>query len=511
MLGTILVCIGALLIGIFGAIGEPAHTLDQLLVLLGRHAFILWMAGTFLIVLVTLVGARVLKHLSRSPRYQFPYAGSLHVPRLKILRGVAFGFISGILSAHCLLLAKSAVELIVRTVVDHVNQFNRWQSWVIVIAMICLALTQLYYLHRGLKVCSTSVLYPFVFCVYNIVAILDGLIYFHQASRLTGVHAGLIAVGTVILLSGVLCLSWRLEEAPTAPPVAPTQPLAPGMGLIDDTASPRSSGLLYPTDEEAGPGERQPLLRTPQQRKYSAHQRTPSLPLVSPYHQSTTTTPGVEAAEIWAELDDDDDDKNEADQQNGMDSRSSLQPPTTPPPHFLRSQKRYRSKSSTLSTIVSSNGPRRRSLEIEDGRSISPLAWKGGSTTGKGRAFDPRLLRSTGLGISRRTSAPVVVGPTSRQRRRTRHDVPVSNGRTSLDSIGQEEASRDDDERIDINDLEDGATRPGTASSRRRRSRPRSSTGAGGWRSGLGWLRRLTRGNRTRDGEDGGNDNTDRA
>jgi hypothetical protein len=32
-----------------------------------------------------------------------------------------------------------------------------------------LALTQLFYLHRGLKLCSTSVLYPFVFCIYNII------------------------------------------------------------------------------------------------------------------------------------------------------------------------------------------------------------------------------------------------------------------------------------------------------------------------------------------------------
>ena len=79
---------------------------------------------------------------------------------------------SGILSADTLLLAKSAVELLVRTIVDRVNQFNRWQSWMILVGLVTLALTQLYYLHRGLKLCSTSVLYPLVFCVYNIIAIL---------------------------------------------------------------------------------------------------------------------------------------------------------------------------------------------------------------------------------------------------------------------------------------------------------------------------------------------------
>ena len=99
---------------------------------------------------------------------------------------------SGILSAHCLLLAKSAVELLVRTIVDRVNQFNRWQSWMILLGLVTLALTQLYYLHRGLKLCSTSVLYPLVFCVYNIIAILDGLLYYRQASRLTPLHGCLV-------------------------------------------------------------------------------------------------------------------------------------------------------------------------------------------------------------------------------------------------------------------------------------------------------------------------------
>src|SRR5947199_7847498 len=101
-------------------------------------------------------------------------------------------FLSGILSAHSLLVAKSAVELLVRTIVDRINQFGHWQSWVILLGLIILALSQLYFLHRGLKLCSTSVLYPLVFCIYNIVAILDGLIYFRQTSKLTVLHSLLV-------------------------------------------------------------------------------------------------------------------------------------------------------------------------------------------------------------------------------------------------------------------------------------------------------------------------------
>lgn len=176
---------GAVLIAIFGAIGEPAHNLDQLLALLGRGQFILWMIGQATLVVAIIIGAKAMKLMN--PR-------TSNSSRMRLFRGMAYGCISGILSAHSLLVAKSAVELLVRTIVDKQNQFNRWQSWIILLGLLALALSQLYYLHRGLKLCSTSVLYPFVFCVYNIIAILDGLIYFNQSSRLPVLHALLVSL-----------------------------------------------------------------------------------------------------------------------------------------------------------------------------------------------------------------------------------------------------------------------------------------------------------------------------
>ncbi|KAL9018854.1 MAG: hypothetical protein Q9185_003872 [Variospora sp. 1 TL-2023] len=144
--GTLLVCAGAVLIATFGAIGEPAHSLDQLLALLGRRQFLIWMVATAVVVIAVILGAKSVKWMN--PRGK-------NTPRMRLLRGMAYGSISGILSAHSLLVAKSAVELLVRTVVDRHNQFNRWQSWIILLSLLLLALTQLYYLHRGLKLCST--------------------------------------------------------------------------------------------------------------------------------------------------------------------------------------------------------------------------------------------------------------------------------------------------------------------------------------------------------------------
>jgi magnesium transporter len=55
---------------------------------------------------------------------------------IRLARGLAYGLISGILSAHSVLVAKSAVELIVRTVIDRTNQFNRFQSWLILFGLL---------------------------------------------------------------------------------------------------------------------------------------------------------------------------------------------------------------------------------------------------------------------------------------------------------------------------------------------------------------------------------------
>jgi hypothetical protein len=273
--GTVLVSSGAILIAIFGAIGESAHSLDQLLDLLGRRAFIVWMVMQALLVATVIVVAGSLERI--------PNISSS--PRIRLFRGLAYGSISGILSAHALLVAKSAVELVVCTIIEGVNQFNRWQSWVILLGLVFLALTQLYYLHRGLKLVSTSILYPLIFCIYNIVAILDGLIYFKQADRLSLLRACLIALGTIILLSGVLALSWRLSDEQTQAPVPPGA-LTPGLGLVDDTSSCEDEAPS-PTDEESA-------LLTP----------FPALDGLPTPTRSSRRARFSEAHEIWDELQD---------------------------------------------------------------------------------------------------------------------------------------------------------------------------------------------------------------
>ena len=469
LVGTILTCLGAGLIGTFGAIGEPAHNLQQLLDLLGKRDFILWMIGTMLVAVATILFAHILKvwsshkriserlskserprsrsgslsvdptkPLSRSFTAQLPHALRVRVTRLRLAQGLSYALISGILSAHSLLVAKTAVELIVRTIVDHKNQFNRFQSWLILVALLFFALTQLYYLHLGLRLCSTSVLYPFVFCIYNIIAILDGLIYFQQGSRLSSRDAGLVALGTVILLSGVLSLSWRLDD--TSPDEdhqvpAPQNSLTPGMGILQS-----------PIDERA------PLLPNGRKRSSTALS-IDSMDDDEPVHVGRTRTapPGLaihgpqdaDTESIWAELDD---------EELEDDYLASL--PRTPSP-FLTQNFRTRRRGDSASSQGNSAGNRRSSDSFKNARaknrsgsadhlnafqrrrSSAPQTQRVGNAAGERSSSQPQTRhRSTSVRFADQATSPEDE-QAHRQTPRSRYD------RGDIDNASKERPAED--------------------------------------------------------------------
>jgi magnesium transporter len=151
-LGTLLVSVGAGLIAGFGALEEPSHNLQELLTMFSQTPFLIWMGTQLGIVVIILAVSRVLLISIRRKSAIMDNAGlgfmaisSLAVgrtiKRLKIVRGCILGCLSGLISAHCLLLAKTAVELIIRSILDK-NQFSHWQSWMIVLSLLILELAQ---------------------------------------------------------------------------------------------------------------------------------------------------------------------------------------------------------------------------------------------------------------------------------------------------------------------------------------------------------------------------------
>lgn len=138
-----------------------------------------------------------------------PYPSASSVARIRLVLGVAYGSASGTLSGICLLFAKTGVELLILTVVGVENEFVKWQTWVIVGALVAAAVLQLWYLNKALRLVGPTLICPLAFCFYNLSGILNGLVYYDQVKLLSGLQIGLVVLGTAVLLTGVWVVSIR--------------------------------------------------------------------------------------------------------------------------------------------------------------------------------------------------------------------------------------------------------------------------------------------------------------
>ncbi|KAK4687462.1 magnesium transporter, partial [Tremellales sp. Uapishka_1] len=271
--GTVLVAGGAVLIAVFGVVNEPNHSLDDLLTLFARPAFVAFFSIVCIAVAVVIVSAHITSwticrqlrcpHLDETPPtspFQSNYASprspvpipfrptiqsrrhstpthpkSVHFkasppPSLIIdipptiaqptpsqqrsltLAGLAFAAASGVLSGMSLVLAKAAIELLLITI-EHYrtgngeNQFNRFQSWVLLVGMGIGGVLQLVYLNYSLTFASPALICPLAFCFFNLSSIFDGLVFYDQFGRLQPYQIALVSLGVVVLLLGVWVVS----------------------------------------------------------------------------------------------------------------------------------------------------------------------------------------------------------------------------------------------------------------------------------------------------------------
>ncbi|KAF9109335.1 hypothetical protein BGX27_007741 [Mortierella sp. AM989] len=138
-----------------------------------------------------------------------PLLGKMTPTRIKSILGISYGCVSGMLSSQALLFAKSAIELLILTIMENKNQFENPLSWFLVIALVTTALLQLYYLNKGLRLCDTVLLVPLSFCAYNVSCLFNGLVYYNQWGRLYWWQILLVLFGISQVLVGVLVLAWR--------------------------------------------------------------------------------------------------------------------------------------------------------------------------------------------------------------------------------------------------------------------------------------------------------------
>ncbi|KAF9175511.1 hypothetical protein BGX21_001428 [Mortierella sp. AD011] len=243
-IGTFLILLGAVMIGLFGIVPEPSHSLEDLIQLWKRPSFIIYFSLIEFAVVSLLIGNRIVERMLKSnakaslstSQLQYHHLrsgstassvnpsmdeysthnkilggrlGKLSSTRIKSILGISYGCVGGMLSSQALLFAKSAIELLMLTILEGKNQFESPLSWFLVIALITTALLQLYYLNKGLRLCDTVLLVPLSFCAYNVSCLFNGLVYYNQWARLYWWQILLVLFGISQVLVGVLVLAWR--------------------------------------------------------------------------------------------------------------------------------------------------------------------------------------------------------------------------------------------------------------------------------------------------------------
>ncbi|KAK4055116.1 hypothetical protein OIV83_000396 [Microbotryomycetes sp. JL201] len=130
------------------------------------------------------------------------------IAKSRLLLGVVYGSASGTLSGLCLLFTKTSVELLILTFAGR-NQFNRVEAWLIVSVLAIAEVTQLWYLNRALRLIGPTLCCPLAYMTYALTSMASGLIYYDQWDELSAWQFVLVALGTVLLLSGVWTVSLR--------------------------------------------------------------------------------------------------------------------------------------------------------------------------------------------------------------------------------------------------------------------------------------------------------------
>ncbi|EPQ60636.1 hypothetical protein GLOTRDRAFT_135286 [Gloeophyllum trabeum ATCC 11539] len=255
ILGTLLIAGGAVLIAIFGIVPEPTHSLEDLLQLFRRPAFVAYFSILGFIVVACLIITHIVEYsytrrrgqialpetpplsptllptdavttqvvtertplvdrkrhsssrsIASSSSSQSPPPKSKADRRTALILAVSYASMSGILSGMCLIFAKSGVELLMLTLKGH-NQFWRWEAWMLLIGLGVFALLQLWYLHKSLVLADPTLVCPLAFCFYNLSSIVNGLVYYDQFSLLSTLQLLLVSLGIVVLLAGVWVVS----------------------------------------------------------------------------------------------------------------------------------------------------------------------------------------------------------------------------------------------------------------------------------------------------------------
>ncbi|CAO3665173.1 unnamed protein product [Rhizopus stolonifer] len=143
IMGTFLIVLGTLFLGLFGVVTEPEHDIDDLLKLYKKPGFIAYFSTLECVVIAGALVTHYCEHLSY--QIQDPtrkWGSKLSLEDFKKYIGISYGILAGNVSSQSILFAKSGIELILLTLFSDKNQLKHLLTYVLLIMMILTAVLQ---------------------------------------------------------------------------------------------------------------------------------------------------------------------------------------------------------------------------------------------------------------------------------------------------------------------------------------------------------------------------------
>ena len=236
-IGTFIIAGGAFIIAYNGAVkplpppdsDDTDYKFSLILMKLTRKGFFNWFITTFVVIGIILFTNYILsirKDFITKKINKRKYRSHIrYVEKLQFIKGINFGIISGTLTAHTFLFAKSLIDVTIEVLLNDRHNFQAIFSiknitpYFLLVVMLCIVGCQLTAFNLGLAQILTSILYPLCFLVYNLVNLINDLTfnYLLQDKRMSITQLMLILLGLISVLLGVILISWDSATGSSTP------------------------------------------------------------------------------------------------------------------------------------------------------------------------------------------------------------------------------------------------------------------------------------------------------
>lgn len=232
--GTVIISIGAFIIAYQGTTTSPAGDgdgnsggggadFDHVLRLLLKKSFLTWFICTFVGIIIFLIAnyfiskrRKTLKEIqtyeTTSLRSSIKIQRALN--RYQFIKGVNYGIISGTLTAHTFLFAKSLIDVIIQAILEkglsNLFSVKDFTPYLLLMIMLCIIGCQLTAFNLGLSQILTAILYPLCFLVYNLMNLINDLTFNSLIvdNKMSYGQLAWILFGLSGVLFGVVLISW---------------------------------------------------------------------------------------------------------------------------------------------------------------------------------------------------------------------------------------------------------------------------------------------------------------